>query len=512
MMADDPQPVDNPPNDSDDERSGDALDQVSTILDAAVVSAREGLVEQEKGLRRALTSLHAQRAPAASAERRDQIGQQIGEVEAELRVVMAERRLLADVVDDQDDFADVPDEGGEELLDDVAAYLGRFVCFANEHQGRTIAVWVVSTWMIELFDTTARLVIRSHVKQSGKSTAMEILGVLCRRAQSAAGASAASLFRTIAALGSPTILIDEVDTVWHSGRSTGSTDAFRQLLNAGYSKVSKIWRADLTKKAFTPIQFESFAPVALAGIGEGIPDTVPDRSVVITLERARPAAVEKFRRRLYGPEGEALARRCAAWSSRHGDEVSALVDEAHDRLRRCEIDARCEDIWEPMMQIALAAGGEWPEWIEAACIELTEHRRSIDESDDKIAVLECLRKIYLDRPADLVERKFAAPAPNRLWVADLTYVKTHIGWVYVAFVIDVYSRFIVGWQASRSLRSDLAIDALEMAAFNRRRAGSDLSQLIHHSDRGVRGGFNRWSQHLEMEVSDGKAAGVRTTV
>ncbi|MGD9796154.1 MAG: IS3 family transposase, partial [Acidimicrobiia bacterium] len=91
----------------------------------------------------------------------------------------------------------------------------------------------------------------------------------------------------------------------------------------------------------------------------------------------------------------------------------------------------------------------------------------------------------LHRPADLVARQFAAAAPNRLWVADLTYVKTHSGWVYVAFIIDVYSRMIVGWQASTSLRSDLAIDALEMAVFNRLRAGNDLSQLIHHSDRGV---------------------------
>jgi putative transposase len=67
------------------------------------------------------------------------------------------------------------------------------------------------------------------------------------------------------------------------------------------------------------------------------------------------------------------------------------------------------------------------------------------------------------RPDDLVERNFAAPAPNRLWVADLTYVKTHSGWVYAALILDVYSRMVVGWQLSNSLRSDLAIDALEMA-------------------------------------------------
>lgn len=80
-----------------------------------------------------------------------------------------------------------------------------------------------------------------------------------------------------------------------------------------------------------------------------------------------------------------------------------------------------------------------------------------------------------DRPADLVERHFVAAAPNRLWVADLTYVKTHSGWVYLAFIVDVFSRFVVGWQASRSLRTDLALDALEMAVWGRR--GEQLQGL-----------------------------------
>src|SRR5690606_2981634 len=105
------------------------------------------------------------------------------------------------------------------------------------------------------------------------------------------------------------------------------------------------------------------------------------------------------------------------------------------------------------------------------------------------------------RLADLVARDFRAPAPNRLWVADLTYVKTHSGWVYVAFIIDVYSRMVVGWQASRSLRSALAIDALEMAVWNRQRAGADLSALTHHSDRGVQYLSVRYSERLaENEI------------
>jgi putative transposase len=101
-----------------------------------------------------------------------------------------------------------------------------------------------------------------------------------------------------------------------------------------------------------------------------------------------------------------------------------------------------------------------------------------------------------NRPADLVARQFRAPRPNRLWVADLTYVKTHSGWVYVAFIIDVFSRLVVGWQASRSLRADLALDALEMALCQRWRGAGRLDGLVHHSDRGVQYLAVRYTERL----------------
>jgi len=85
------------------------------------------------------------------------------------------------------------------------------------------------------------------------------------------------------------------------------------------------------------------------------------------------------------------------------------------------------------------------------------------------------------RPADLVERRFRAAAPNRLWVADLTYVATWSGFAYTAFIIDVFARRIVGWRVSRSLRAELALDALEMAIWSR---AQPLEGLVHHSDRG----------------------------
>lgn len=90
-----------------------------------------------------------------------------------------------------------------------------------------------------------------------------------------------------------------------------------------------------------------------------------------------------------------------------------------------------------------------------------------------------------ERPADLVKRAFTASRPNQLWVADLTYVRTTAGWVYVAFILDVYSRMIVGWQVATSLYTELALDALQLGIWRRQDAGQDLTGLIHHSDRGV---------------------------
>jgi putative transposase len=98
------------------------------------------------------------------------------------------------------------------------------------------------------------------------------------------------------------------------------------------------------------------------------------------------------------------------------------------------------------------------------------------------------------RPQDLVTRQFQATAPNQLWVADLTYVATWGGFVYVAFVIDVFARRIVGWRASRSLRSDLALDALDQALYDRPIA--DSPRLIHHSDRGVQYLSIRYTERL----------------
>ncbi|WP_435886644.1 IS3 family transposase [Streptomyces hirsutus] len=98
------------------------------------------------------------------------------------------------------------------------------------------------------------------------------------------------------------------------------------------------------------------------------------------------------------------------------------------------------------------------------------------------------------RPPDLVDRDFTASRPDQLWVADMTYVRTWSGWAYVAFVLDVYSRMIVGWQVANHIRTELPLDALEMALW-RRRIKKD-SGLIHHSDRGSQYVSIRYTERL----------------
>jgi putative transposase len=109
-----------------------------------------------------------------------------------------------------------------------------------------------------------------------------------------------------------------------------------------------------------------------------------------------------------------------------------------------------------------------------------------------------------ERPSDLLERDFTAESPNRRWVADITYIDTSSGFVYAAFILDLFSRMIVGWQVSDTLRAELALDALEMAIWSR--SGRMDGQLVHHSDRGVQYTAIRYTERLG-EISAVRSVG-----
>ena len=110
-----------------------------------------------------------------------------------------------------------------------------------------------------------------------------------------------------------------------------------------------------------------------------------------------------------------------------------------------------------------------------------------------------------ERVRDLVGRDFAPLAPNRLWVADLTYVSTWSGWIYVAFVVDAYARRIIGWRTATSMTTAMVLDALEQAIWSRTRAGATLASVVAHSDRG--------SQYTSIRYADRLAeAGIAPSV
>ena len=114
------------------------------------------------------------------------------------------------------------------------------------------------------------------------------------------------------------------------------------------------------------------------------------------------------------------------------------------------------------------------------------------------------------RAGDLLDRDFTAEAPDRTWGTDFTYVRTWAGFVYVAFIVDVYAQRIVAWHAATTKQTDLVMIPLRMALWQRDREGHPTTsgELIHHSDAGSQAGFNRSSQHLEFGGGHGTASGM----
>jgi putative transposase len=113
-----------------------------------------------------------------------------------------------------------------------------------------------------------------------------------------------------------------------------------------------------------------------------------------------------------------------------------------------------------------------------------------------------------ERACDLALRNFRPLAPDRLWVADITYVSTWSGWVYVAFVIDAYARRILGWRAGSTMSTQLVLDALEQAIWTRHRADADLTSVVAHSDRGSQYTSIRYSERLEQAGIAGSVGSV----
>lgn len=280
-----------------------------------------------------------------------------------------------------------PDDGAE-LLDNVETFLGKFVAFPSQAARVAVTVWAAHTHLVDAFDSTPRLALLSPEPGSGKTRTLEVLELLVPRPMPALNASPAPIFRSIEAE-RPTLLFDEVDALF--GRNVRSDDPaadLRALLNAGHRRGATIPRCVGARHDVQ--RFPVFAACALAGLGD-LPDTLMSRAVIVRMRRRAPGEhVEPFRRRLHAEQGQHLAGRLADWTGLVKDDVTAAWPSLPDGV----VD-RPADVWEPLLAVAEAAGGTWPERARSACIELCKVANGRDASLG-VRLLADLRTIYRD--------------------------------------------------------------------------------------------------------------------
>ncbi|MFC9911785.1 DUF3631 domain-containing protein [Streptomyces sp. NPDC127197] len=274
---------------------------------------------------------------------------------------------------------------GAALLDEVEAFHRRFNVFPTEAAYVAVTLWDAHAHLIDAFDGTARLAFLSPEPGSGKSRALEIVETLTPRAATTVNASANALFRLVEADGgTPTLLFDEIDTVF--GPKAGGNEEVRGFLNSGYRRGAKSLRCVGDGSNQSTEWFSSFCAVAVAGLGS-LPDTILTRSVIIRMRKKAPnEKAEPYRRRVHEKQGHALRDRLAEWAATVHDQVAEAWPEMPEG-----VSDRPADVWEPLLAVADAAGGHWPERARAACVELIKAAQDGDEASLGVRLLTDLR-------------------------------------------------------------------------------------------------------------------------
>lgn len=291
------------------------------------------------------------------------------------------------------------------LLDDVLAFVDRYVVLPGDHERFAQALWVAHTYAFDGAHATPYMLVLSAEKRSGKTRDLEALGLLVSTPWPVIGASEAAIFRKIDR-DRPTMLLDEVDALW--GSNTERTEPLRAVLNAGNRPGAAVARC--TGEGGTNVEdFSVYCPKALFGIDNGrIPDTQRDRSIVIRMVRKTSAEpVERFRHRIADKEAQTLRKELAGWAA--GAAVDLLLQAEPDLP--LDLDDRAAEAWEPLLAIADMAGGDWPAKARAAALALSGDvdrdevttgtlllgaiRDAFGESD-RITTVELLAKINAD--------------------------------------------------------------------------------------------------------------------
>ncbi len=258
-----------------------------------------------------------------------------------------------------------PVDGGT-LFADVAAALASYVWLPSG-AATAATLWVAHTHTVDAADVSPYLTIKSATKECGKTTLLRVCRGLVRRPVSTSNMSPSALFRIVGRL-TPTLLIDEADTF------ARLSDDLRGILNAGHGRDDAVViRSE--GDDHEPRAFPVFGPKALAGIGD-LPDTVEGRSVVVVMQR-KPAEtpLAKVRRRELAAALAPLQRQLARWAVDHMDGLRTAQPVIPDAL-----SDRQADNWEPLLAIADAVGGKWPERARKAAVLLS--RRGAEDGQD----------------------------------------------------------------------------------------------------------------------------------
>jgi len=284
-----------------------------------------------------------------------------------------------------------PQDDGAAVLDEVEALLRQFVVFPCEENLVAVVLWIAHTHAIEVIDNTPRLAFLSPEPSSGKSRALEICELLVARPLMTINATPAYLIRRLAQEEGhpPTLLYDEIDTVF-GPLAYGNNEAVRGLINAGYRRGATSGRCVPRGNVIETEDFPAFAPVAMAGLHD-LPDTIMSRSIVIRMRRKTESEhVEPYRPRIHKEAALGLRERLSAWVI----SIHPVLEQAWPELPPSAQD-RNADMWEPLIAIADAAGGDWPSRARAAAVSHVS-RSGENEGSVGVQLLANLRVIFDD--------------------------------------------------------------------------------------------------------------------
>jgi hypothetical protein len=276
----------------------------------------------------------------------------------------------------------------DELLDQVADFLGRFVAFPTPHAHVAATLWAAHAHLIGAFENSPRLAALSPEPESGKTRLLEVLDLLVPNPMHAINCTPAALFRSISDLdGRPTILYDEVDTIF--GPRAKEHEDVRGLLNAGHRRGAHAYRCVGVGTAQKVHAFPAYCAVALAGLGD-LPDTILSRAIILRMRRRAPhEQIEPFRLRDHRTSGEELRDQLASWAR---TVVRQLAD-ARPALPTGIAD-RQADVWEPLIAIADAAGGRWPTDSRVAAVTFVTAQRGGETQSLGMRLLVDVHQVY----------------------------------------------------------------------------------------------------------------------